>query len=172
MNDFDDPPSPPDANDGIGVAILWIMLLGLVLLALSSCSQRRAFMQTKSPPPCIRAQPKIAEKEETPHEEKVDPVGYVLIEFRASWCGPCQRQAKNIDALIANPGGYNHIYSIDVDENAEAADRAIVNADHPTVQIPCHIVFKDGVEMVRHYGVHTRDEMLTWLDEAKSATAR
>ena len=91
----------------------------------------------------------------------VDPKGFILVEFKAKWCGPCTRNAANIDTLKSDPAGYNQVYVIDVDDNEAAAQQCEVTT------IPCQIIFKEGIQVDRHYGVHDRAEMVKWLGDAK-----
>ena len=62
--------------------------------------------------------------------------GIVLVDFLATWCGPCKMQAPVLEEL-ASEVDYP-IYGIDVDEAEEIASEYNVNA------VPSLMIFKDG----------------------------
>ena len=74
----------------------------------------------------------------------------VLVDFWATWCGPCRRQAPVVDALAA--AGYA-VGKVDVDEQPALAQKFQV------MSIPTLIVFKNGVESQRFVGL-TPEETL------------
>ena len=61
----------------------------------------------------------------------------MLVDFTATWCGPCQRIAPKF-AELADKATKISLVKVDVDENEEAAQAAGVNC-MPTFQ-----VWKDG----------------------------
>ena len=62
--------------------------------------------------------------------------GNCLVDFNATWCGPCKMQAPVLEEL-ASEVDYP-IYGIDVDEAEEIASEYNVNA------VPSLMIFKDG----------------------------
>lgn len=62
--------------------------------------------------------------------------GLALVDFNATWCGPCKMQAPVLEEL-ASEVDYP-IYGIDVDEAEEIASEYNVNA------VPSLMIFKDG----------------------------
>eukprot|EP00316_Scyphosphaera_apsteinii_P003770 CAMPEP_0119333554 /NCGR_PEP_ID=MMETSP1333-20130426/85412_1 /TAXON_ID=418940 /ORGANISM="Scyphosphaera apsteinii, Strain RCC1455" /LENGTH=107 /DNA_ID=CAMNT_0007343647 /DNA_START=45 /DNA_END=365 /DNA_ORIENTATION=- len=88
--------------------------------------------------------------------ETVDSVRYVLINFTARWCDPCQRiDAKFIE--LAEKTKYLDLIQVDVDQNGEAAEVADI-AVMPTFQI-----WKDGLMIEKFEGAD--DEKLMALVE-------
>ena len=70
------------------------------------------------------------------NKEVLDGKGIALVDFSASWCGPCKMQKPVLEELekkVSYP-----IYSIDVDENQDIAAMYNVNA------VPSLMIFKDG----------------------------
>ena len=63
----------------------------------------------------------------------------VLIDFWASWCGPCKMIGPFIDQLAGEYEGRIKIGKVNVDEENELA------AQHGIASIPCLVLYKDGV---------------------------
>ena len=63
----------------------------------------------------------------------------VLIDFWASWCGPCKMIGPFIDQLAGEYEGRIKIGKVNVDEENELAGR------HGIVSIPTLVLYKDGV---------------------------
>ena len=74
----------------------------------------------------------------------------VLVDFWATWCGPCRMQGPIIDAPAAE--GYN-VGKLDVDENPDIARR------YNVMSIPTLILFKNGEEVQRFVGVQTKEKL-------------
>ena len=79
-----------------------------------------------------------------------------VVDFFAKWCGPCKKMLPVIDAMAAEVSEAK-IAKVDVDASEETASKFEVHA------MPCFVVFKDGKEVERHYGVHSKDEILGWI---------
>lgn len=62
----------------------------------------------------------------------------VLVDFWATWCGPCLAMAPVIDALAEKYDGKAKVVKLDVDENREVA------AKYQIRSIPTLMVFKGG----------------------------
>jgi thioredoxin 1 len=71
----------------------------------------------------------------------------VLLDFTASWCGPCQRLAPVIDSLARKYEGKAKIAKVDVDENQDLAEKFGINS------VPTILFFKGGevVDKVQGY---------------------
>ena len=79
--------------------------------------------------------------------------GTVLVDFWATWCGPCRMQAPILEDLDARVGGKAKICKVDVDEQPAVAGRYGVSS------IPTLIVFKDGKPVEKRVGVTSADEL-------------
>lgn len=75
------------------------------------------------------------------HDEVTKAKGLVLVDFFATWCGPCKMMAPAIERLAESYKGKVTIGKLDVDENPDVAGKFEIQS------IPTIIFFKDG-EMV------------------------
>ena len=78
--------------------------------------------------------------------------GLCLVDFSATWCGPCKMQTPILEEL-ADEVDYK-IYKLDVDESNEIAAQYNVNA------APSLFIFKDGVLKQNLVGFHTKDAII------------
>ncbi len=78
----------------------------------------------------------------------------VLVDFWATWCGPCRAFAPTLDKLAAESNGEFKVAKVDVDENEEIA------AQYGIQSIPTVIVFKGGEPSFRHTGALSLGELL------------
>ena len=82
----------------------------------------------------------------------------VLVDFWASWCGPCRMVSPIIDKLAEEYEGKITVGKVNVDdEGALAAEFAIVS-------IPTIIIFKDGREVKKLVGVKSADDYADEID--------
>jgi thioredoxin 1 len=77
----------------------------------------------------------------------------VLIDFWASWCGPCKMLSPTVDA-IANETDKFKVGKVNVDEEEELAVKFGISS------IPTLLVFKNGAEAGRSVGVIRKDQIL------------
>lgn len=73
--------------------------------------------------------------------------GVTIVDFWATWCGPCRMQAPILEAFEAEMNGVVKVGKVDVDEESDIAARFNI------FNIPTLIAFKDGVEIARNVGV-------------------
>ena len=85
------------------------------------------------------------------HFQETITTGVVLIDFNASWCGPCRFQGPIIKDIAKQSEGQALVSEVNVDENREMAIRLGIQS------IPTLILFKNGQEMQRFIGLQTRE---------------
>ena len=90
-------------------------------------------------------------------QEVVNAGSPILLDFWATWCGPCQRQGPIIDQMAAD--GLN-VGKVNVDEQPELAQHFRV------MSIPTLIVVKNGKEVQRAVGLHAREQLEEMLRNA------
>ena len=82
----------------------------------------------------------------------------VLVDFHATWCGPCHQQAPILEDVKATLGDKTTIIKVDVDKNQKAAAQFGVRS------IPTLILFKDGKQVWRQSGVATKQQLINVID--------
>ena len=86
----------------------------------------------------------------------------VLVDFWATWCGPCRQIAPLIDELAVQYQGSVKIGKVNVDENPELSTKYGINA------IPTLLLFKDGQIVERFQGVPPRTKLEAALNDASA----
>ncbi len=70
----------------------------------------------------------------------------VLVDFWASWCGPCKQLAPVVDKLANEFAGKLSVVKLNTDENPDIAGNYGISG------IPCLILFRDGKAVDRFVG--------------------
>lgn len=84
----------------------------------------------------------------------------VLVDFWATWCGPCQMIAPTIDELATEMSGKAKVGKVDVDQNPGLASQFNVQS------IPTVIVFKNGKPVQTMVGAKHKRDYLAALTSA------
>jgi len=78
----------------------------------------------------------------------------VLVDFFATWCGPCQMLLPVLNQVKDNLQDRITIIKIDVDKNQELAQK------HQVRGVPTMMLFQNGKQLWRQSGVLTKEEII------------
>ncbi len=81
----------------------------------------------------------------------------VLIDFWATWCGPCRMMTPVIEELAEESDGTYKVASVNVDDEPELANRYQISA------IPCFVVVEGGERKTSALGVKPKSAILELL---------
>ena len=85
----------------------------------------------------------------------------VLVDFFATWCGPCRMQTPILERVKEQLGESVDIYKLDVDECSYIAK------NYGVMSIPTLILFKNGVEVDRNVGLLSQEQVVEFLERNK-----
>ncbi len=83
----------------------------------------------------------------------------VVVDFWASWCGPCRMVAPIMEELANDLVGKVQIAKVNVDEQGELA------AQFRIMSIPTVLVFKNGEVAEKIVGARTKDEFTELIEK-------
>ncbi|ACU94593.1 thioredoxin [Cryptobacterium curtum DSM 15641] len=78
----------------------------------------------------------------------------VLVDFFATWCGPCKMMSPVIDEVATDMEGKAAVYKLDVDESSDIAQR------YGVMSIPTLIVFENGEVKNQTLGAQPKQAVL------------
>jgi len=81
----------------------------------------------------------------------------VLVDFFATWCGPCKRLAPILDELSESNPGFE-IYKIDVDDSGDIAEQFNI------MSVPTLLVFKNGAQTNKIIGLHSKEDIIAAVE--------
>ncbi len=84
--------------------------------------------------------------------EVIQKDGLVLVDFSATWCGPC-KVLEPVLRSLEKDNEHISIVKIDIDNNAASATRLKVQ------NVPCIVFFKDGQEVDRVTGLRSKSDL-------------
>ena len=82
----------------------------------------------------------------------------VMVDFWATWCGPCQKQGPIVEELADELTDVK-VGKLDVDEAGAIAEKFSI------MSIPTVIVFKNGEPVAKNIGLATKESLLELLNQ-------
>lgn len=89
--------------------------------------------------------------------------GVVLVDFWATWCGPCKKQSPIVDKVAGKLGGKAKVVKVDIDAAPKTAKRLGIEA------IPTLIIFKDGKPEKRWVGLTKGDTLASAVNSVSES---
>lgn len=80
----------------------------------------------------------------------------VLVDFFATWCGPCKRLSPTIDELSEDADF--DVYKIDIDESGDIAEK------YNIMSVPTMLVFKNGEVTNKAVGIRSKEEIIEMVN--------
>ncbi len=93
---------------------------------------------------------KINEKE----FEECTKTGVSIVDFYATWCGPCRMFGEILEEIEEEIGDKVNILKVDVDENEGLSRKFGV------LSIPTILIMKDGALQEKHIGVWSKEDCI------------
>ncbi len=91
--------------------------------------------------------------------EVLDAKGLVLVDFWATWCGPCIMLGPVIEEIAEELGDKVKVAKLNVDENQETSMK------YQVMSIPTVMLFKDGEPVKTFIGVQPKQVYLDAVNE-------
>ena len=92
-------------------------------------------------------------------QEVIKETSLTLVDFWATWCGPCRKLAPVIDELAQEFDGKVKFVKIKADENLETAQKYSISG------VPCLLIFKDGEPVERIVNIVPKSTIVSNLNK-------
>ena len=98
---------------------------------------------------------KINEQE---FKSKVVNDAVAVIDFSATWCGPCRMLAPVLEEISEEPAGKANFYNVDVDDDGALAAGFNINS------VPTVLIMKNGKVVDQSLGFKPGPQMKSWIE--------
>ncbi len=104
--------------------------------------------------------------DETTFEEAISSGKLVLVDFWATWCGPCKMLAPILDEVSEEVDANEiEIVKLDIDQNVKLARQ------YGVMSVPTVVAFKNGKGILKAVGARPKEDILTLIAEAQKRVA-
>ena len=85
--------------------------------------------------------------------------GVSVVDFNATWCGPCKMLAPVLSEISEELGDQAHFYSVDTDENPQLA------MEYGIMSIPAIVILKDGQKADMNVGFVPKEMLKAFIEK-------
>jgi thioredoxin 1 len=96
-------------------------------------------------------------------KEVLNPIGLIMVDFWAVWCGPCRIIAPTVEELAKEYAGKVKVLKLNTDENPDIASR------YKIMGIPTLMFFKGGQKIDQIVGAVPKPQLKAKIDSLLSA---
>ena len=91
--------------------------------------------------------------------EVLDAQVPVMVDFSATWCGPCRALKPVLEGISAEANGRFKVVMVDIDNSQDLA------TEHKITSVPTLLVFKNGQTVNRLVGLQSKENLLKALGQ-------
>ena len=92
--------------------------------------------------------------------DEVKNSAFALVDFSATWCGPCKMLSPIVDELSEELTDVE-FFNIDIDESEELTRELGIMA------VPSLFLFKSGQKVAEAVGFQPKQNLASWINENK-----
>jgi thioredoxin 1 len=91
-------------------------------------------------------------------ENEAKKSAVAVVDFSATWCGPCRMLAPVVEALSEEYAGQVDFYNVDVDDDSALAAGFYINS------VPTVLIMKNGKVVDQSLGFKPGPQMKSWIE--------
>lgn len=95
-----------------------------------------------------------------PYEQVVGRQGLTVVQYYATWCGPCKMLKPVLEALSTEMTD-TAFFRLDIDLYRNQAIEAGIRS------VPTVVLYKDGEEVARTSGYQPKERVKAWIDQSR-----